>query len=354
NFFRYFGGLFANRLLAWPVVRKIVRWLDFILIHQDCYAPVFEKYQPDLVFLAHLFDEPEIALLREAKKRGVKTVGLINSWDKTTARCILRLLPDKAIVFNEIVKRELMAHDEMKAENIFISGLPQYDIYWQAQPHSREEFFNAIGIGSEKKLIIYAPNGRYSKSADGLMIDTLHTFVENAFPRKDVGLLVRFQPNDFVDLAEIQKRPWLVYEIPGLRFSSKRGVDWDMDADDIKLLTNTLFHSSLFICYTSSLSIDAAVFDKPIINIDFELEKSDNPLNSPTMYYNMDHYINATKTGGIRVVKSREELFKWISLYLANPALDAVGRRRLVLEQCGTVDGRAGERIGQFTLKNLL
>ena len=95
NYFGYIWGLFLNRLLARPTVIRLVRWLDYILVRNHVYDALFEKYTPDLVFLANLFEGPETHLLRAARKRGVKTVALLNSWDKTTARCLLRLCPIK-------------------------------------------------------------------------------------------------------------------------------------------------------------------------------------------------------------------------------------------------------------------
>ena len=351
NFFRYYGGLLANRFLAWPIIRRIVRWLDLALVRQDFYAPVFEKYQPDLVFLAHLFDEPEIALLREAKKQKVKTVGLVNSWDKTTARCIWRLLPDKVIVFNNFVKQELMEHDEVKAENIFVSGLPQYDIYWNAKPSSREEFFNAIGISPDKKLVVYAPMGRAFGGCDFEMIDLLRKLLAEGKFGNDAELFIRFQPNDFFEKSEIEKRPDLKFDYPGKRFGSKRGVDWDMDKKDINRLVDTLAHASLFISYASSIVIDAAIFGKPAINIGFEINKNLRPENRPTQYYQTDHYKKVLATGAVRLVKNVFELVEWTKKYLAGNFLDKEARERLIKEQCQFTDGKSGERIGQFILE---
>ena len=50
---------------------------------------------------------------------------------------------------------------------------------------------------------------------------------------------------------------------------------------------------------------------------------------------------------------SEEELIKWVAAYLENPSLDHDGRARLAREQCQFLDGRSGERIGKFILKQL-
>lgn len=350
----YYAGLLLNYIVAWPFIRKIVRLLDFYLVNESIYNAYFEKYKPDLVFLAHLFDDPEIALLREAKKRKVKSVGFVNSWDKVTSRSIMRLLPDKIIVFNDIVKKEVMAYDEMKERDIFVSGLPQYDFFYTTTPVSREEFFKKINCDTEKKLIVYAVMGRAFSSSDWDMIDFLSELIKSEEIKHNCELLVRFQPNDFIDMEEIKKRPYLKYDNPGIRFGTKRGVDWDMNKQDLFHLRDTLSHMSLLICYASSLSVDAAVFDKPVININFEIKENDKLIKSPTQYYHSTHYKNALNTGGIRLVDNKESLIETINSYLENSHQDSLGRKILIKEQTAFIDGLSGERIAQFLLQQII
>ncbi len=352
SYFSYFTSLFFNRVFARSSVRKAVRWLDYLLVRQSFLAPLFDRYHPSIVFLAHLFDDAEIAILREAKKRGIKSIGFVNSWDKLTARAIIRLLPDELVVFNQIVKKEAMDFADMPAEKIFVGGIPNYDCYLTYKPASREEFCRTLGAAPEKRIIVYAPNGKYSALADGPMIDLLHSFIARSLI-PNAELLVRFQPNDEIDRSVIERRPWLIYDMPGVRFSRGRGVDWDMTGADIQRLVDTLHHSSLLMCYTSSLSVDAAIFKKPVININFELEKIKKLSQSPIQYYQMAHYKNAVNTGGIRVVSSPQELLTWVNDYLKSPQEDEEGRKRLVREQCGELDGRAGKRIAEFVLSRL-
>ncbi len=350
KYLQYYSGRILNFMLAWPIIRKLARYLDFVLVKDNTYSQYFDKYNPDLVFLAHLFDEPEVNLLREAKRRKVKTIGYINSWDKVTSRCILRLLPDKAIVFNDIVKEEMINHNEMHENDIFVSGLPQYDYFYSDESNflNREDFFKKIGISADKQLIVYASMGRAFSTSDWDMIDFLQKLVESDRLNKKCDLLVRFQPNDFVDEIEIKKRPYLKYDQPGIRFGSKRGVDWDMNHADLAHLYATLKHMSILVCYASSIGVDAAVFDKPIININYEIMENNIMLKSPTQHYNSEHYRNALKTGAIDLVNSENELIESINSYLNNSSIKTKERQKLVAEQCVYTDGQSGKRIADY------
>ncbi len=349
---RYRLSRLVNKIFARPLIRKIVRLLDYFLVRDQFFAALFDKYRPSLVFCAHLFDDQETQLLREAKRRGIKTIGFVNSWDKMTARGIMRLLPDQLIVFNELVKDEAMRYADMPTRKIIVAGIPQYDWHVNYQPLSKGEFFRKKNLDVSKKLVVYAPMGKTFSNSDWDIIDLLHTWMVDGQVRS-AQLLVRFQPNDFFDEAEMQKRPWLIYDRPGIRFSKERGVDWDMSFNDIRGLTDTLTNADLFICYASSMSVDAAIFDKPVINIDFEVRPKELMSKSPTYFYKMTHYAKAARTGGIRYPKSKEEFLKDINDYLDNPKLDDLGRHKLVGEQCWKLDGHSSERVAKVILENL-
>ena len=138
------------------------------------FVPYFEKYRPDLVLLASIFDEQELNMLREAKRQGVEVVGFINSWDRPTARCMLRLLADRFVVFNDIVKEELIEYDEIREEDIYVGGIPQYDQYFKLIPWTRERFFQKLGLDPKKKLIVYSPIGSAYSNSDWDFIDLLY------------------------------------------------------------------------------------------------------------------------------------------------------------------------------------
>ena len=354
NRIAYIAGLAANRLLAHRIIVQLFRFLDAHIIRNNDYETYFDRYQPSLVVLANLFDEPEVHLLRATKRRGVKSAGFINSWDKVTARCVLRLLPDSIIVFNEIVKKELVQYDYVRPQDIYVGGMPQYDHYFIYTPSSRDEFFKKKGLPSNTRLLLYAPVGSAYGTSDWAVIDFLHDLNEKNQFGKNVALLVRFPPNDFIDPKELEKRPWLLYDHPGFRFTDTRGSDWDMDFHELAHLADTLAHMSLLIGYTSSIAIDAAIFDKPIIGINFEIQKNILPTQSPTAYQKMIHCQTLLKPGGLRVVTNEADLIQWVKRYLENPGLDREGRKVLVREQCVFTDGKSGERIGIYILEHAL
>ena len=344
----YYYSILLHRVLARPFFVSMFRWLDFKLVQNSSFDSYFERYNPALILLANLFEDHEVNFLRAAKKHTVFSVGLINSWDRVTARCVLRILPNKLIVFNTAVKKEIMETNYVESEDVFVSGLPQYDYYFSPSRVTREEFFKKLGFANAERMLFYSPIGGMFSNSDWEMIDLLYRLNSEGKFGKKVKIFVSFPPNDFLKEEELKKRPWLQYQYIGTRFSKVRSTDWDIKGEELEKLKNLLSYTSLVVCYASSLSIDAAIFDKPIININFEIKNNQSLSKSPTIFYKMTHYKKALDTGGIRLVNNEDELIEWIGKYLEDPSLDKEGRKRLVERQCEYTDGASAVRMAKY------
>lgn len=245
-----------------------------------------------------------------------------------------------------------MEHADMPAERIAVCGIPQYDQYVTEKPSSREQFFRKNGLDPGRHLILYAPVGITFSDSDWEVIDLLREAVSGG-EIKNAQLLVRFPPNDFLDEVELVKRPWLKYDLPGIRFGTRRSEDWDMNFDELRRLTDLLHHTSVVVGYSASIIVDAAVFDKPSVGVNFEVKRSSSLSRSPLQRYKTDHFGKVLGARGIRLAGSRQELTVLINGYLRNPHRDKAQRRRFAEEQCWRLDGKSGERVAEVVLNRL-
>ena len=111
-------------------------------------------------------------------------------------------------------------------------------------------------------------------------------------------------------------------------------------------LANLLYHADVVVTGASTITIDAAVLDRPVINVAFD-GKHTLPEHQSIRknYFRFTHYIALVKTKGMRLVFSEGELIGWIKKYLANPSLDKEERKQMVHDFVGFTDGRSVERI---------
>jgi hypothetical protein len=118
-------------------------------------------------------------------------------------------------------------------------------------------------------------------------------------------------------------------------------------------LADTMRHSDVAVNVASTIAIEACVFDTPVVNIAFDGEEGLPYERSARRYYEFTHYVNITRHGAARVSWTPEELVANIARYLGDRSIDAAGRRRVVEEQVGFLDGRSGERVAQAVVDEL-
>jgi CDP-glycerol glycerophosphotransferase (TagB/SpsB family) len=103
----------------------------------------------------------------------------------------------------------------------------------------------------------------------------------------------------------------------------------------------------------STISIEACIFDTPVVNINFDGADDSPYVKSARRYYSFTHYVNITSRGAVRVATSPGELVRDVAAYLKDPSIDHAGRTQVVLDQCQFIDGRSAERVVGLVLDEL-
>jgi len=136
-------------------------------------------------------------------------------------------------------------------------------------------------------------------------------------------------------------------------YANSSTKSWEfLDTDMLELMYMIKF-SDLVINTGSTMNIEAAILDKPIINVAFDGYTERNYRDSVRQYYDQEHLVNIVKTGGVKVAYGKEELLAQINELLENPKIGQDGRRKIAEEQCVFTDGQSGKRVGEYILKAL-
>jgi hypothetical protein len=350
------------RLLNWLVYtfsfsQKMVRLLDWTFLPKRWCQQLFEKYQPVLVLSTDMMTNfYELPVLERARTLKVPIIASILSWDNLVAYGPLPAKPEKVIVWNEIMKEEAEKWHGIKNEDIFVAGAPQYDFYFDVEKYcpSREEFFREIGADLNKKLITYTTGPQSISDTEDEILEILTTaLTENKF-KAPSQIMVRFHPrDDFSQYDKFKGRKDVILDRPG-RYSQAFPDQWNPTNADVIHLAATLKYSDVIINIASTITIEAAIFDTPIVNVAFDGLTKKPYLESVQRYYeHYTHYLNILRTKGLKVAWSPEELVQCINRYLENPAEDAEGRKRIVAEQLIKLDGKATERVAEYIISFL-
>lgn len=349
-----YGGAVVLAWIGWiPAVKKLVRFLDALTISKRRFASYFDKYKPDLVFGPDVFHPDDAHFLAEAKHRGIRTIGMVRSWDNITNKGFFRVKPDKLIVNNEVIRDEAIQYEDIKEKNIAVAGMPQFDYYVNEPRSSREDFFRRVNFDPQKPLAIFAPWGNRFIDTDWQILQILKEAITNGELPSDIQILVRIPPNDMIPLGSFVPDSHFRIEYISRQFQEGVYRDREFDRQAMTDLADSLYHCDLVIGYMSSLNIDASAFDKPIVAVAFDGWEKKPYLKSIVRFLDFDHTKKMLFTRFAPFTKNKEELIRHINRYLKDPSLDRENRARFLKLQAWKMDGRSGERVADSVLKEL-
>ena len=332
-------------------IRQSVRFLDYLFSKRRFQAQ-FERFRPDVIFSTDVQNEYDARMLQQAKRRGALSIGMVRSWDNLTSlQGVMRAIPDWLLVHTEILKKEAVDFHDVPEDKIKVVGKPHYDTYLKRSRTPREVFFKDIGLDPSKKLIFFAPwGGKFENNtgADEYVLNIL----EEASNKFDLNILVRPNPTHLFNWVPPDNSKRMVLDRAGVVFSEKQVADREMGQEDDLRLSDALYHCDLAVSCSSTVVVDAALFNKPIIATALTPHKT--PYYAGVLkYYDYNHFANIVKTGGIRIAETKAQLMKFIEMYLQNPALDQNGRERIREDQCWKLDGKSAERVAEFIVSVL-
>lgn len=335
---RVMGKLFgASRFL-----QIVVRRLELMTAPAADVRQLFEKYQPTLVFCTIINNSDiDLPVLREAKRRAVPTAGMVRSWDNLTGFGFLRALPDRFFAQNEYIKEIAAKLHFLPETTTTVVGLPHYDHYLDSSLHvSRSAFLGQYGIDPSSRIILYAAAGDFLFRREAEMADVLEGIIGDGSV-KHAAVIYRTHPSFPMSVEKMRS---FLHVVPDDASMKTKGYD------SLAHLINLLAHANVVVTAGSTMMIDAAAFDKPVVTVAFDgVSGEKNPWFSVARFYDYFTHIKLllTRTGGAALVYSKEELTRAINEYLQNPHKDNAGRREIVKQFIAPYDGKAGERLAR-------
>jgi hypothetical protein len=324
------------------IVRRIIRWLDHHLSPRDLFKSLFDEYKPDLIFSTDVQNENDVSLAQDAIRRRVPVIGMIRSWDNPTQR-ILRFFPEKLLVGSSALYDEVWKHYRFPKERTAIVGNPHYDKYLKPKICSREEFFRKWGLDPAKKLVLYTASGHIL-----MKVNDYDQYIMETLGKFSGQVLVRFPLSGDVRLVNFEKPANMVIDKPGEKFGNK---ELELREEDDISLIEQLTYSDIIVTGPTSVCLDAALLDRPVLAADFY--PTERHLYEKNWGFLTAHIKNLLHTGGVWYVKSPTEMFEAIDAYLANPRLHSEGRAKIRQKWFSHIDGRSSERLAGELLEIL-
>jgi len=319
------------------------------LLPDPYHRGAFERLRPDvLVTPTPGVLTADVRLLRRAQSEGVPSVTFVQGWDNLSSKTIIGARPDRLLVWNEPMYQEATTLHGFRTEQVRITGAPHFDPYvTRAGWTGRADYVRSLGLDPDKKLIVYAGSPRRYFGETFEVLELLVAAQADGRLGPDTQIALRLHPQvvdgrDAEDLRRYERFRGRVYlDIP----RGSTGLVADYRPDGIRHVGQMLDACAVTLNVASSFTLDACIFDRPVVNIRFDGEHDKPYLQSVRRQYDTEHYGIVLRSGAVRLADSPAALVEEIRRYLADPSLERANRAGLVRQLCGRVDGRSGARV---------
>jgi len=363
--------LFPLALLVRFFLRRSARWRAGLLRQQlrftpRLYADLFERHTPALVLGSTPGWRQDRYLLREAAARRVPTASVVVGWDNPSSYSLPGAPVREIACWSEIQKEELVLGSDWSPDHVAVSGIPIYDGYVRRQwALPRPDYFRLHGLDPQRRLLGYACSF-VSFSPNYQNVEALVDLVASERLPAPCQLLVRLHPNHFLNnwlfaddrrrIQELAQRHPHVHVVEPVPIGGDLGY---YSGEDVQEKASMLAHSDVFLTVYSTMVVEAAVHDRPIISVcldaprgwgytrRFYLRKYSLPLSRIGDWPTHDRF---RRSGAGRVVLDRAQLAEAVAHYLRDPAADREARRAFVEREITFTDGSAGRRTAETIL----
>jgi hypothetical protein len=325
----------------------------------DLYTDLFDQYKPNLVVASTPGWRLDRYLMRQAVKREIPTAAVIVGWDNPSSYSIPGAPVDWITCWSDLQKEELVLGSDWDPDKVHIGGIPSYDGYYQKRwLMGRDDYYKLHGLNPKRKLISYACSF-ITFSPNYQNIEMLAGLVASNELNEHGQLLVRLHPNHFLDeplfAGEREQIQALADRMPHVHLVEPVPLGGELghySGEDMPEKTSMMAHSDVFTTVYSTMVVEAAVHDRPIISVCIDAPGGWNqkgkfslPLSKIGDWPTHQRF---RESGAGMVAADRRELLKALNFYLDNPNAHQKQRRSFIEEECTFMDASAGKRTGEY------
>jgi hypothetical protein len=321
---------------------------------------IIARRRPALVVTSSAgFLTAEVPLIYAAKRAGIPQMGLDLGWDNLASKYHTIMPVDALAVWNDDMRDHAIRYHGFAPANVDVVGAVQFDPYFKGSLlPTRAAFLRDLHLDANRPLITVAtaPYAVYPSTA--WLIDIIAAAMERDSLGRAAQLLVRVHPRDDLALYErFATRPHVTIEKPVTHLRATPGTpqfdQFSATLDERRHLAATLAHSDVLVNFASTTTIEACLFDTPVINIGFDERADLPPALSIRRYFQFEHYQPVVETGAATIASSPESLIEAIRAYLADRTRNRAARQALTARLCPYRDGSTGQRLARIVVDHL-
>ena len=271
--------------------------------------------QPDLVLVTPLVDygSYQTDYVKSAHRLGVPVVFVPFSWDNLTNRGLVRVEPDRVLVWNDIQQREAIELHDVSPDRVIVTGAPRFDEFFAMQPSTtREAFCRRLGLDPSVPCVLYICSSEFVAPRE---VEFVRRWIAGLRACPDpalraCGVLVRPHPAHL--------KPWKDADLSGWPNVALWTEKETMNAD--QGLYDSLAHSAACVGLNTSAMIEAGILGKPVLTLVVEEFAGGQ---EETLHF---HYLRASNGGLLTEAHSLDEHLHQLGAAVRDGAGDEVRR----------------------------
>ena len=268
---RAYQWLDAIPRLSEAAVRRVERALmaaDRAIPLHEPIVSFLRAQAPDLLLVSPLVAaaSEQVEWVKAARASGIRTAVCIASWDNLTNKGLLRVEPDRVIVWNEAQKREAQEYHYIPAAKIAVTGAQLFDRWFEKSvTRDRETFCRRVGLPNGDPFVLFTGSSSFISDSGA----------EVAFVRRWIAAL-RSSADPALRAINVLVRPhpynchvWEsdpVADLSGVSVFPRRGYN-PIDPDNRNDFFDSLHHSAAVVGINTSAMIEAAIVGRPVCSL---------------------------------------------------------------------------------------
>jgi hypothetical protein len=309
------------------------------------YAAWLAEHRIDAVVSMTPYHRDDQLLLWAAADAGLPTLTTIISFDNPTTRGRIPILGDRVLVWNRTNLEQIeRSYPDLPPGTVRITGAPQFDLHRDPEHVLDEaEWRDRMGLPPGRPVILYGAGPELVLPDEPSLVEAIDEAIDAGRIDGRPVVLLRGHPADPGDRWERLADREHVVVAPGWG-RADGGLAWPSD-DEIDIQMSTLAHAAVHVNICSSMAIDGAAFDRPVITPTFLPGAGRSRRRRIRSLYRQEHWQPIARSGGVVAVDDEAALVAAIGRALAHPQDDRDGRRRLLEDLLTFEDGRSSERV---------
>jgi hypothetical protein len=136
-------------LLGSPRLLPLLRRLEDAIPSSRRIDAFVRDLRPDAVLVSPLVDfgSSQVEYVKSARALGIPSAALVASWDNLTGKGLLRVVPDRVFVWNDLQRHEAAELHAVPPERVVATGAPKFDEWFERRPSTDlDEFAARVGL----------------------------------------------------------------------------------------------------------------------------------------------------------------------------------------------------------------